>query len=85
MLGKLKVLDAYPKINEDFFTKTFSGGIITIVSSIIMVLLFLSELGEPRGGRREQGRGEHAHALRTPLRSALSPAAERARADRGHI
>lgn len=44
MLGKLKVLDAYPKINEDFFTKTFSGGIITIVSSVIMVLLFLSEL-----------------------------------------
>lgn len=43
-LGKLKALDAYPKINEDFFTKTMSGGIITIVSSVVMVLLFLSEL-----------------------------------------
>ena len=46
LLGKLRVLDAYPKINEDFFTKTLSGGIITIVSSVVMVLLFLSELRE---------------------------------------
>lgn len=45
VLGKLKVLDAYPKINEDFFTKTLSGGVITVASSIIMVLLFMSELG----------------------------------------
>ncbi len=44
VLGKLKNLDAYPKVNEDFFTKTLSGGLITIVSSVIMVLLFLSEL-----------------------------------------
>ncbi|GLC35510.1 hypothetical protein PLESTF_001383200 [Pleodorina starrii] len=43
-LAKLKALDAYPKINEDFFTKTMSGGIITIVASVVMVLLFLSEL-----------------------------------------
>ncbi|KXZ47245.1 hypothetical protein GPECTOR_36g10 [Gonium pectorale] len=43
-LGKLRALDAYPKINEDFFTKTMSGGIITIVASVVMVLLFLSEL-----------------------------------------
>ncbi|GAX82664.1 hypothetical protein CEUSTIGMA_g10090.t1 [Chlamydomonas eustigma] len=43
VLGKLKNLDAYPKINEDFFTKTISGGLVTIVSSIIMILLFLSE------------------------------------------
>ncbi|GIL75562.1 hypothetical protein Vretimale_15170 [Volvox reticuliferus] len=43
-LSKLKALDAYPKINEDFFTKTMSGGIITIVASVVMVLLFLSEL-----------------------------------------
>lgn len=43
-LTKLKALDAYPKINEDFFTKTMSGGIITIVASVVMVLLFLSEL-----------------------------------------
>jgi endoplasmic reticulum-Golgi intermediate compartment protein 3 len=41
---KLKNFDAYPKINEDFFTKTMSGGIITIVSSIVMAILFISEL-----------------------------------------
>ena len=46
VLNKLKHLDAYPKVNEDFFTKTFSGGIVTIVSSVIMVMLFLSELSE---------------------------------------
>lgn len=44
VFSKLKMLDAYPKVNEDFFTKTMSGGVITIVSSVIMVLLFLSEL-----------------------------------------
>lgn len=61
MLGKLKVLDAYPKINEDFFTKTFSGGIITIVSSVIMVLLFLSELGEAEW--RKQKRASKGRSL----------------------
>ena len=41
----LKALDAYPKIRDDeFFTKTLSGGIVTIASSVIMVMLFLSEL-----------------------------------------
>jgi hypothetical protein len=42
----LKSLDMHPKVNEDFYTKTLGGGIITIASSIIMVLLFLSELGQ---------------------------------------
>jgi hypothetical protein len=41
----LKALDAYPKIRDDeFFQKTMAGGAITIGSSVIMVLLFLSEL-----------------------------------------
>eukprot|EP00899_Mesostigma_viride_P021693 jgi/Mesvir1/29525/Mv07020-RA.1 len=44
-LNKLKSFDAYPKINEDFYSRTFTGGLITIVSSIIMVMLFFSELG----------------------------------------
>lgn len=48
LMSKLKALDAYPKVNEDFFTKTFSGGIITIAASIVMVLLFLSELSKSR-------------------------------------
>jgi len=41
--SKLRSLDAYPKINEDFFSRTLSGGVITLASSIIITLLFLSE------------------------------------------
>uniref|UniRef100_A0A7I4BX55 Endoplasmic reticulum vesicle transporter C-terminal domain-containing protein n=1 Tax=Physcomitrium patens TaxID=3218 RepID=A0A7I4BX55_PHYPA len=44
MIQKLKSLDAYPKINEDFYSRTLSGGIITIISATFMVLLFFSEL-----------------------------------------
>lgn len=40
----LSYLDAYPKVSEDFYSKTVGGGVITIVSSVIMVLLFLNEL-----------------------------------------
>jgi hypothetical protein len=54
LVSRLKALDAYPKINEDFFTRTLSGGIITIVSSVIMLLLFISEL-------RKCGMSAHAH------------------------
>ncbi len=46
VLHKLKQLDAYPKINEDFYSRTLSGGILTIISATIMVLLFFSELGQ---------------------------------------
>ena len=46
MLSKLKNLDAYPKVNEDFFQRTLSGGIITIASSILMLCLFISEFSE---------------------------------------
>ncbi|XP_073143213.1 uncharacterized protein [Henckelia pumila] len=41
--SKLRNLDAYPKINEDFFSRTLSGGVITLVSSIIIFVLFVSE------------------------------------------
>ncbi|CAA2994484.1 endoplasmic reticulum-Golgi intermediate compartment 3-like [Olea europaea subsp. europaea] len=44
LIGKIRNLDAYPKINEDFYSRTLSGGVITIVSSIVMLLLFISEL-----------------------------------------
>ncbi|CDO97460.1 unnamed protein product [Coffea canephora] len=44
LLNKVRNLDAYPKINEDFFSRTLSGGVITLVSSIVMLLLFISEL-----------------------------------------
>jgi hypothetical protein len=44
VVQKLRKLDAYPKINEDFYSRTFSGGLITLVSFIVMLLLFFSEL-----------------------------------------
>ncbi|KAL4332137.1 hypothetical protein GQ457_07G023470 [Hibiscus cannabinus] len=44
IMNKLKKLDVYPKINEDFYSLSLSGGVITIVSSIVMLLLFFSEL-----------------------------------------
>lgn len=46
ILGKLKNLDAYPKVNEDFYSRTLSGGLITILSSIAILFLFLSEISE---------------------------------------
>jgi len=42
-LELLKKFDAYPKTLEDFRIKTLSGGTITVVSSIVMFLLFSSE------------------------------------------
>ncbi|KMZ73781.1 putative Endoplasmic reticulum-Golgi intermediate compartment protein,putative [Zostera marina] len=42
--NKLKNLDAYPKINEDFYSRTLSGGVITVVSTVIMLFLFISEI-----------------------------------------
>ncbi|XP_078160430.1 uncharacterized protein LOC144555866 [Carex rostrata] len=44
ILGKLRNLDAYPKVNEDFYSRTLSGGLITILSSIAILFLFLSEI-----------------------------------------
>ncbi|XP_026429545.1 endoplasmic reticulum-Golgi intermediate compartment protein 3-like [Papaver somniferum] len=44
IFAKLRNLDAYPKINEDFYSRTLSGGVITVISSILMILLFISEL-----------------------------------------
>ncbi|XP_062018929.1 uncharacterized protein LOC133735548 isoform X2 [Rosa rugosa] len=40
MMNKLQNLVAYPKINEDFYSRTLSGGVITLASSIVMLLLF---------------------------------------------
>jgi hypothetical protein len=87
LVSRLKALDAYPKINEDFFTRTLSGGIITIVSSVIMLLLFISEL-------RKCGMSAQAHASAAVLRPYQPPARWRrsvlgyqhgARAVSGHI
>lgn len=46
LFGKLKSLDAFPKVNEDFYQRTLSGGVITIGSSLIMLALFLSEFSK---------------------------------------
>ncbi|KFM75669.1 Endoplasmic reticulum-Golgi intermediate compartment protein 3, partial [Stegodyphus mimosarum] len=40
----IRKFDAYPKTLEDFRVKTFSGAAITIVSAVVIVLLFISEL-----------------------------------------
>ncbi|KAK1318465.1 Protein disulfide-isomerase 5-4 [Acorus calamus] len=45
ILNKVKNLDAYPKINEDFYSRTLSGGLITLVSSLAILFLFFSEFG----------------------------------------
>ena len=45
----LKLCDAFPKQREEaaeFFHRTTSGGVITLVSACVMALLFLSELSE---------------------------------------
>ena len=42
--GRLKSFDAYPKTMESFRIKTLHGAAVTIVSSLIMLGLFLSEL-----------------------------------------
>ena len=44
LLSKLRSLDAYPKVNEDLYSRTLSGGLITIVSSLALLLLFFSEI-----------------------------------------
>lgn len=42
----LRALDMFPKVQEDFFQKTTSGGVITLAAYTIMALLFLSEFRE---------------------------------------
>ncbi|XP_057803980.1 uncharacterized protein LOC131019449 [Salvia miltiorrhiza] len=43
MFNKLRNLDAYPKVNEDFYSRSLSGGVITLVSSFFIALLVVSE------------------------------------------
>uniref|UniRef100_A0A8C6TAE6 Endoplasmic reticulum-Golgi intermediate compartment protein n=1 Tax=Neogobius melanostomus TaxID=47308 RepID=A0A8C6TAE6_9GOBI len=42
--NKLKQFDAYPKTLEDFRVKTWGGVTITLISGVIMLFLFMSEL-----------------------------------------
>lgn len=44
----LKSLDAFPKQRDEaaeFFHRSVSGGVITVVTGLLMALLFFSELG----------------------------------------
>lgn len=43
-LNRIRQFDAFPKVNEDFYSRSLSGGVITLISSVFMVLLFLTEL-----------------------------------------
>ena len=46
--SKMKMLDAFPKQREEaaeFFHRTVSGGVITLVAAFFMTILFFSELG----------------------------------------
>ncbi|GBM23858.1 Endoplasmic reticulum-Golgi intermediate compartment protein 3, partial [Araneus ventricosus] len=41
---QIRKFDAYPKTLEDFRVKTFAGAAVTVVSAVIITLLFISEL-----------------------------------------
>lgn len=40
----IKKFDAYPKTLDDFRIKTLGGGTITVLASVVMILLFASEI-----------------------------------------
>ncbi|QCD84091.1 hypothetical protein DEO72_LG2g4441 [Vigna unguiculata] len=44
VFNRLRNLDAYPKVNEDFYSRTLAGGVVTVVSAAVMLFLFFSEL-----------------------------------------
>ncbi|XP_033640918.1 endoplasmic reticulum-Golgi intermediate compartment protein 3-like [Asterias rubens] len=44
VLSRLRQFDAYPKTLDDFRVKTFGGAAVTIISAILMTVLFMSEL-----------------------------------------
>ncbi|XP_029650596.1 endoplasmic reticulum-Golgi intermediate compartment protein 3 isoform X2 [Octopus sinensis] len=44
IISRLRQFDAYPKTLEDFRVKTFGGAIVTLISSMLMFILFISEL-----------------------------------------
>ncbi|XP_075701895.1 endoplasmic reticulum-Golgi intermediate compartment protein 3 isoform X8 [Rhinoderma darwinii] len=41
---RLRQFDAYPKTLEDFRVKTCGGAVVTVISGLIMLILFFSEL-----------------------------------------
>ncbi|KAM7459061.1 hypothetical protein BLSTO_00182 [Blastocystis sp. subtype 1] len=51
---RLEKLDFYPKIGDDYVIKTESGGYVSVISSILMIILFISELISFMSVRREE-------------------------------
>jgi len=43
-IARLRTADVFPKLNDAFSTRTSSGGVITLASSIVMILLFTAEI-----------------------------------------
>jgi hypothetical protein len=43
-LDRLRSLDVYRKIPKDYTESTLSGAMISVVSAICMIILFISEL-----------------------------------------
>ena len=43
-MRSLQRFDAFPKVNEDFFQRTLSGGVITVVATVVVAVLFVSQL-----------------------------------------
>ena len=43
LVDKFKSLDVYRKLPPDFVKPTYSGAMLSIISSILMILLFLNE------------------------------------------
>uniref|UniRef100_A0A9J2PJN9 Endoplasmic reticulum-Golgi intermediate compartment protein 3 n=1 Tax=Ascaris lumbricoides TaxID=6252 RepID=A0A9J2PJN9_ASCLU len=43
LLARLRDLDAYTKPLDDFRVKTFTGGAVTLLSTLVIVVLFVSE------------------------------------------
>ena len=65
-----KRFDAYPKTLEDFRIKTFSGGTITVIRAIVMILLFASEIQDyltPGTPQRAGGSNKVKQILRNVL------------------
>ena len=50
----LRRVDSYPKVNEDFATKTRSGGVITLVALLVMAVLVWTELSAWMPRRRKR-------------------------------
>jgi hypothetical protein len=44
MVKMIKKFDAFPKTNDDFRVRTTSGAIVSIISVLLMLVLFLSEV-----------------------------------------